>query len=198
MHVVMVHGFANTGRLFRRMSEGLEARGHRCLAPTLHPRDGRLGIPDLSGKVAAFIEENVEPGEPIAMVGFSMGALVARHYLQALGGARRAMAFFSISGPHRGTSTAYLYPGEGTRQMRYGSAFLRGLEEGRPGLDGLSLHTYRTPLDLLVVPSTSCRISMAPELVVWCPLHSMMAGNPRVVEHIADELSRLETPGARS
>ena len=196
MNVVMVHGFADTGRLFHRMSERLEARGHRCLAPTFHPRDGRLGIPDLSGKVGRFIEDNVEPGAALALVGFSMGAIVACHYLQALGGARRARAFFSISGPHRGTATAYCYPGAGTRQMRPGSAFLKGLEAGRSGLDGIFIHTYRTPLDLLVVPSASSRIPGVPELVVWCPFHSMMPGDRRVVDHIAGELDRLGSASA--
>ena len=194
MNVVMVHGFADTGRLFRAMGDTLRSRGHACYAPTLEPRDGSLGIPDLSAKIAAFIEESVPRHEPLALVGFSMGAVVLRHYLQARGGASRARAFFSISGPHNGTWISYLYPGAGTRQMRPGSAFLRELEGGSGGLSGLVLHTYRTPLDLMVAPSASARIRGVAERVVWCPLHSLMPSDPRVVSHIADELARIETP----
>jgi triacylglycerol lipase len=195
MNVVMVHGFLNTGGLFRRMSRRLEAEGHACHAPTLHPRDGRLGIPDLSAKLAAYVEGSVPRGVPVAFVGFSMGALVARHYLQELGGVRGARAFFSISGPHMGTVTAYLYPGLGTRQMRPASPFLRILGGGAGGLAGLPVFTYRTPLDLMVVPSESSRINSAPEVTVWCPLHALMPKSPRVIGHIAGELERLE-PGA--
>lgn len=195
MNVVMIHGFADTGRLFRVMSKAFQARGHACHSPSLEPRDGRQGIPDLAVKVASFVDERVAPGETLAVVGFSMGALVLRHYLQELGGALRAKAFFSISGPHRGTWLSYLYPGAGTRQMRPGSAFLRGLDAGRPTLNGLVVHTYRTPLDLMVTPSTSARIPGVEERVVWCPLHSLMPSDHRVVGHIADELDRI---GSRS
>jgi triacylglycerol lipase len=192
VNVVMVHGFADTGGLFRRMSRRLEAEGHICHAPTLHPRDGRLGIPDLSEKLAAYIEASVRRGLPMAVVGFSMGSLVARHYLQELGGAAAAKAFFSIAGPHSGTITAYLYPGIGTRQLRPGSPFLRLQEAGAAAIGGLSVFTYRTPFDFMVLPSTSTRIGSAPELTVWCPFHALMPGNPRVVGHIAGELARLE------
>jgi triacylglycerol lipase len=197
MNVVMVHGFANTGRLFRALCGTLGARGHTCHAPTLYPRDGGLGIPDLSTKLASFIESNAAPGAPLALVGFSMGALVARHYLQAQGGARLATAFFSIAGPYRGSMNAYLYPGVGTRQMRPGSPFLQMLSEGTDALGALAVFTYRTPLDLMVVPSTGSRMPSAKDLALWCPLHSLLPRDHRLGEHIGDELARLEPPAAR-
>jgi triacylglycerol lipase len=196
MNVVMVHGCADTGALFRRMSRRLEADGHTCHAPTLRPRDARLGIPDLSGKLAAYVEANVRRADPVAIVGFSMGSLIARHYLQELGGARMATAFFSIAGPHRGTITAYLYPGIGTREMRPGSPFLRLQEEGAGKIGALTAFTYRTPLDFMVMPSASTRLGTAPEVTVWCPFHALMPGNLRVIGHIAGELAKMET-GAR-
>ena len=85
MIVVMVHGFAESGRRFRRMRGVLEAAGHACYVPKLSPRDGRLGIEDLSRKLADFVNAAVPAEGPIALVGFSMGALVARHYLQSRG-----------------------------------------------------------------------------------------------------------------
>jgi triacylglycerol lipase len=192
MNVVMVHGFADTGRLFRPLSRELGARGHSCHAPTFHPRSARLGIPDLSEKLASFIRDNIAAGPPVALVGFSMGALVARHYLQSLGGARSTKAFFSIAGPHSGTFNAYFFPGLGTSQMRPGSAFLRELNSGAASLGDLPVFTYRTPFDLTVHPARTTRIASAPELVAWCPLHSMLPGDPAVVGHIAGELARLE------
>lgn len=187
----MVHGFADTGRLFRSLGRWLTAKGHVCHAPTLSPRDARLGIPDLSGKLAALIRANVPPGESIALVGFSMGALVARHYLQSRDGVRSTRVFFSIAGPHRGTFSAYLYPGEGTRQMRPGSGFLRELDSAAPALDGLPLFTYRTPMDLMVNPAGTTRLPHATEVVIWCPFHSLMPGDPRVKAHIGAEIARL-------
>jgi len=192
MNVVLVHGFGDTGRLFRRLWLDLEARGHLCHAPTLRPRDGGLGMEDLSGKLASFIRANVPRGAPAALVGFSMGAIVARHYLQARLDAGSARAFFSIAGPHRGTISAYLHGGVGVRQMRPGSAFLRDLEAGAGALRGLPVFTYRTPFDLMVVPSRSSRIASAHERVLWCPFHSMLPGHRPLMDHIAGELARLE------
>jgi triacylglycerol lipase len=193
--VVMVHGFADTGRLFRPLGRALSAQGHVCHAPTLSPRDARLGIADLSGKLAAFIRENVPAGQSVALVGFSMGALVARHYLQSLDGVRSTRVFFSIAGPHQGTFSAYLYPGKGTRQMRPGSTFLRELEAGSPALEGLPLFTYRTPMDLMVNPAKTTRLPHATEVIVWCPLHSLMPSDPRLKAHVASEIARLAPSG---
>jgi triacylglycerol lipase len=195
MNVVLVHGYGDTGRLFRRLWRYLEARGHLCHAPTLHPRDGGLGMEDLSVKLASFIKGNVARGAPVALVGFSMGAIVARHYLQALGGARSTRAFFSIAGPHGGTLNAYLHSGKGVRQMRPGSAFLRDLAAGTSALRGLPVFTYRTPFDLMVVPSGSSRIASSSDRVVWCPFHSMLPSYPAVMAHMARELARLEGGG---
>jgi triacylglycerol lipase len=196
MDVVMVHGFLNTGRLLRPLCRAVEAHGHTCHAPTFHPRDGRLGLPDLSQKLASFIGEHLAPGAPLALVGFSMGALVVRHYLQALGGARSARAFFSIAGPYRGTMNAYLYPGLGTRQMRPGSAFLESLRAGASALDSVAVFTYRTPFDLMVLPSTGSLIPSAKDLLVWCPFHSLLPRDLHLGNHIVNELAKLEPQAA--
>jgi triacylglycerol lipase len=191
VNVILVHGFADTGRIFNRLSASLSARGHACHAPTLHPRDARLGIADISGKLGAFIRDSLAPADPFALVGFSMGALVARHFLQSRGGVPGCRAFFSIAGPHLGTASAWLYPGAGTRDMRPGSAFLQGLDAGAPALLGLPLYTYRTPLDLMVFSARTTRLPSATEVVTWCPLHSLLPGDPRVMGHIGDELGRV-------
>jgi triacylglycerol lipase len=192
MNVVMVHGFLDTGRLYRGLGRKLEAAGHRCHAPTLHPRDGRLGIPDLAGKLADYVANHVEVGVPSAFVGFSMGAIVARYYLQEMGGVRSAKAFFSVAGPHGGAFTSYLYPGLGVRQMRPRSSFLAEMDKRVDRLEGIRMFTYRTPVDLVVQPAKSSRIAGADEVVVWCPFHALMPSDPTVIGHIAGELAKLE------
>ena len=191
MEVVLVHGFLDTGRLFDDLSARLGAAGHACRAPTLEPRDGRLGIPDLSRKLASFIDGYVGAGAPLALIGFSMGALVCRHYIQALAGERRVCAFFSIAGPHAGTPTAYFYPGGGTRDMRPGSAFLGALGQPSDRLAAMPVITYRTPFDLMVMPPSTTRIAGATEVVVPSLLHSMMPASPRLAAHIAAALGRI-------
>jgi triacylglycerol lipase len=169
MKVALAHGFLDTSRLFRTMARDLTALGHACHVPTVRPRDGRLGIPDLAEKFADHLDAEIPAGSELALVGFSMGALVARYYLQALPRRHRVKAFFSVAGPYRGTPTALLYPGLGTRQMRPGSAFLRELALGRDRLEGIAVHTYWTPLDLMVRPAAGARIEGGRDHRVWCP-----------------------------
>jgi triacylglycerol lipase len=191
MNVVLVHGFLDTGRLFRTMAARLAAAGHRAWTPTLRPRDGRRGIPDLAGRLAAFLAAEVPADRPLALVGFSMGALVCRYYLGEPGRCPAIRAYFAIAAPFGGTPAAWLYPGQGTRQMRPGCAFLRALAD-RGGLEGLALGTFRTPLDLMVVPSRQSRLAGAADHVVWCPLHSLLPSDPTVIAAIAAELGRLD------
>jgi triacylglycerol lipase len=191
MDVVMVHGFWDTGRLFRAMAARLKEEGHACHAPTLEPRDGRLGIADLSGKLAAYVRTHVDAEAPVAFVGFSMGALVARHYLQGPERTGRVAAFFSIAGPHRGTPSAFFYPGMATREMRPGSRFLREIDAGADRLRGIPVFTFRTPFDLMVVPPASTRMPAAAERVFRTWFHSMLPGDPAVIGAVAAELRSL-------
>ena len=195
--MVLVHGFLDTGRLFRTMAARLGAAGHRAWAPTLRPRDGRRGIPDLAGKLRAYLAAEVPADEPLALVGFSMGALVVRYYLGEPDRHPGVRAYFAIAAPFGGTPTAWLYPGAATRQMRPGSAFLRALA-ARGGLENLALASFRSPLDLTVWPSRQSRLAGIRDRVVWCPLHSLLPADPAVVAGIVGELARLDTSAVAS
>ena len=86
MDIILVHGFGDSGRRFARLQRRLVAAGHHCHCPTLKPADARHGIVDLARKLAAYIEAQLPGSTRFAMVGFSMGCLISRTYLQQLGG----------------------------------------------------------------------------------------------------------------
>ncbi|MGQ3055326.1 MAG: esterase/lipase family protein [Roseateles sp.] len=192
MDVVLVHGIFNNGNIFRRMVRALEADGHRCWVPSLKPADGRKGIHDLACKLKAYIDAHVEPDAPIAIVGFSMGCIIARQYLQVLGGIARAQALFAIAGPHEGTMTAYAYPGRGARDMRPRSPLLENLRKTENCLDGLKLFTYWTSLDLTILPATSSnwrRAASSLDARAW--LHRLMPGDAKVCADITRRVCAL-------
>jgi len=56
MRVALVHGIFDTGHKFRRLQAHLEVRGHRCVAPTLTPNDGRDGLQPLAQQLAFAID----------------------------------------------------------------------------------------------------------------------------------------------
>jgi triacylglycerol lipase len=125
--VVLVHGIFDTAGIFRRMARLLRARGWTPHAVSLRPNTGRAGLDTLALQLKAYIDGHIGPGERIHLVGFSMGGLVARYYVQRLDGAERVRRFITLSAPHHGSRLAYLLANEACRQMRPGSAFLADL-----------------------------------------------------------------------
>ena len=192
MDIILVHGFGDSGRRFAPLQRRLTAAGHRCYCPTLKPADARHGIADLAQKLAAYVEAQLPGSTRFAVVGFSMGCLIARTYLQQLGGAQRACALFAISGPHQGSWLAYGYPGQGCREMRRGSAFLQQLAQSVDALGPLPLFAYRTPFDLMVLPSRSAHWPQAHNRVVPSLLHRGMVSSRVVAEDILSQLARLD------
>jgi triacylglycerol lipase len=190
--VVMVHGiFQAEWRCFGFLRRDLESRGVECLVPSLKPADGRKGLEVLAQQLKHEIDTRFGPKDRIVLVGFSMGGLVSRYYLQELGGAKRCDGFFTISTPHHGTAMAHLCYGEGAKQMRCDSPWLTRLATTEDRLGKMPVVSYRTPADLVIIPSCSSDWARAENISVACPLHPMMTASPKVRNDI---LSRLKTP----
>lgn len=191
MQVVLVHGWLNTGGIMRGLAAGLTRDGHTCYLPSLRPIDGRGGLIPLAHQLGEFIDRELPAGGEFALIGFSMGVLVSRFYLQELGGHQRVKAFFSICGPHAGTVSGYLYPTQGTRDMRPGSPFLRRLAASTAVLAPVSITSYWTPFDLMIRPVRSAQWSLGQNVRIPSLFHSWMLFDHRVLEDIAGRLARV-------
>ncbi|CCE22864.1 MULTISPECIES: esterase/lipase family protein [Methylotuvimicrobium] len=192
MKVILVHGIFDTGRVFKHMTSKLEASGHECHAPNLKPSNAELGITDLSIKLKNYIDQQISVDQPIAIIGFSMGCMVSRYYLQILEGHERTKAFFAISGPHYGTMTAYFYPSKGAKDMRPNSRFLADLAITENRLENIQLYSYRTPFDAMIVPSKSSDWKIANNKRANAIVHSLMVRDRSVISDIVKNLRRLE------
>lgn len=179
--VVLVHGFLEDGSAFSFLKARLEKRGCECLVPRLRPSDGRGGLERLAEGLKQDIDARCGRDEPISIVAFSMGGLVSRHYLQNLGGAARCDQLITISSPHHGTHAAWLYPSAGAVQMRPNSGFLRNLEAGEDRLGGMPVVSYRTPLDLIILPASSSVWKRAENVSHPALLHPFMLLSPTVL-----------------
>jgi triacylglycerol lipase len=125
--VILVHGIADRNFVFREMASYLSARGWLVHSLNLCPNNGQEKLENLAYQVGNYIKHVFPPSQPIDLLGFSMGGLVTRYYLQKLGGCDRVQRYISISAPHHGTLMAYFLPYLGVKQMRPGSAFLRAI-----------------------------------------------------------------------
>ena len=186
--IVLVHGFMEKGDTFRMLRKRLEKQGFECLVARMKPSDGRSGLEELAAGLKREIDETFGTGQPISIVAFSMGGLVSRHYLQNLGGAARCKSLFTISSPHQGTWAAWAYPSKGAAQMRPGSGFLANLSNSEARLGAMPVVSYRTPMDLIILPPTSSVWIRAENLEFTVPLHPLMLNSGPVLDDIERRL----------
>jgi triacylglycerol lipase len=189
MNIVLVHEFISTGKIFFYIKKKLEAQGHKCFAPTLKPIDAKFGIEDLAIKLNTYILNNLEANSKFALIGFSMGGIICRYYLQELGGIKRVEKLITISSPHHGSYMSYFYPGKGIKQLRPRSELLKNLETKELLLKSLNLFSYRTPFDLMIIPNKSSVLDIATNKRFVSIMHSSMLVNSKLTLEIVKQLS---------
>lgn len=187
--VVLVHGFLETGGNFDTLRKRLQKQGYECLVPRLRPSDGRGGLETVAQGLKHDIESVFGPSEPVSIVAFSMGGLVSRHYLQQLGGAGRCDMLITVSSPHHGTRAAWLYPSKGAEQMRPGSGFLMELAQSEASLGDMPVISYRTPMDLVILPPASSVWKRAHNLEFPVLMHPLMLSSRPVLRDIERRLA---------
>jgi triacylglycerol lipase len=185
---VLLHGIDDTSDLFSRLRPFLEKHGREVHAPDLVPNNGTAGLEALAQQIAAYIDETL-PNRRVDLVGFSMGGIVARYYVQRLGGLRRVNHLITVASPHRGTWTAYLRRNPGGRQMRPGSAFLRDLSQDLGNLKILSFTSIWSPFDLMIIPATSSVVREAQSITVPVVAHALMMRDRRVLAQVERALA---------
>lgn len=188
--VVLVHGFKDDARKMGKIADALQAEGRMVYSVTLTPSLGQVGIEQLAGQLAGYLDTHLGPKERIDLVGFSMGGLICRYYVQRLGGLPRVGHLITIASPHNGTWWAWLPRNPGSVQMRPGSDFLRDLNHDKAALNQIRFSSIWTPLDLMILPASSSRLGVGRERVIWVFAHPLMVWSPRSIRVISAELKR--------
>ena len=150
--VVFVHGLAaNRASLFP-VQAFLRAHGYDRQHSMSYPTVG--SIESMAVQLKERIDRDVKGGR-IDLVCHSLGGLVARTYLQMLGGDRRVERVVTLATPHLGThATAYL-PTPVVRQMTPGSPFLAYLND-LPAPD-VEFTSIGAGADILVIPADNAQ-----------------------------------------
>ncbi|MCT0212965.1 MULTISPECIES: triacylglycerol lipase [unclassified Synechococcus] len=153
--LVLVHGLWDTPRLFRHLKEELAGGRDPLLVPYLHHRLGATRMLPLAERLGACIEAAFGPDQPIDLLGFSMGGVISRTWIQLLGGHRRTRRFFCVASPQRGTPVAQPCPPwllGGIAELKLGSPLLKQLNDAPELLKAVDCRSFYTPTDQLVVP----------------------------------------------
>ena len=197
--ILLVHGMVDNRSIFALLRRGLRRRGFgRVLALNYSPLSD--DVREVAQRLAELIESVcADTGyERVHVVGHSMGGLVARYYVQKLGGDARVHTLVTLGTPHEGTTVAYLLPHPLVRQLRPGSTLLDELAEPAPGCSTRVVAIW-SDLDQLMSPKTSAELRhpdlRARNVFVRGVGHMSLPVDGRVVHEICATLAHLDTDG---
>ncbi len=153
--VLLIHGIVCNRAIWRPLLARLEARGFAPLrAINLEPLFG-----DLDSYAATAARELRElqqqcGGARVAIVTHSMGGLVARAALRALG-PTAISRIVTIAAPHHGTRMARCFPASAAREMSPDSTWLRSLNASQEGRLPIPVTSIFSIHDSLIAPPES-------------------------------------------
>ena len=156
--VLLVHGYIHNRSAFLAMSRQFKRAGFRYV-------DGfnynalTDGIPEAAARLGAEVERvlTATGATRVLIVGHSMGGMVARYYVQELGGEDTVDTLITLGSPHRGTYASYVGLGAATAQLRPRSELLARLDaSARPG--PVRWIAYWSDLDIFVTPVSHARL----------------------------------------
>ena len=189
--IILIHGLWNTSSIFSSITLQLDNIGIEYFAPTLEHSYGMTSILDLTNKLNELILEKYGLEKEIDILGFSMGGIIGRHWLQKFNGYKRTRRLISIGSPHKGTLMAQFipkYPFKGISEMKINSKFLRGLANNDVFLNNIECINFFTNWDLMVFPSWWTNLNFGKKISVKVYKHRNLVRNKSVVGKIIDEI----------
>ena len=198
--ILLVHGMIDNRGIFAVLTRRLRAFGFsRVVTLNYSPvtNDIRAAAEGLALQVEALVARTGY--ERIHIVGHSLGGLIARYYVQRLGGDERVHTLVTLGTPHHGTLAAHLVPVQLGRQLRPGSELFEELDEPAPGCHTRFVALW-SDIDQLVVPHDNAKV-MHPDLdaqniVTRGVGHLSLPITGSVVQRVCQVLSELNRDGS--
>lgn len=197
--ILLLHGMVDNGSIFTVLRRGLTRRGFGQVV-TVNYSPLTMDVRAAARRLAETVEDLVATTgyRRVHVVGHSLGGLVARYYVQRLGGDARVHTLVTLGTPHSGTVPAYLLPLRLGRQLRPGSDLMRELAGPAPGCRTRFL-AYWSDLDQMIIPKSAAQLHhpdlTARNVRVRGVGHLSFAIDRRVVHEIGVELAQLDPHG---
>ena len=188
----MIHGLWNTSSIFSSITSKLDDIGIEYFAPTLKHSYGMTSILDLTNKLNELILEKYGLEKELDILGFSMGGIIGRYWIQKFNGYKRTRRFISIGSHHKGTLLAQLvpkFPFRGISEMKINSKFLRELADNDFLLDDIEWINFFTYWDLMVFPSWWTNLDLGKKISVKVYKHRNLVRNKYGVDKIMSEIT---------
>ena len=198
--ILLVHGLGDNRSAFTLLRRSLRRRGFgriRTVNYSVFTSDVRGAARSLGRAVQVLCEQTGY--ERVHVVAHSLGGLIARYYVQRLGGDDRVHTLVTLGAPHSGTWSAQLLPLPLCRQLRPGSALLAELARPAPDCRTRFVAVW-SDLDQLIYPKRHARLAH-PDLDVHNVLirgigHTSLPADGRVARVVARALAHLDQDGS--
>ena len=190
---MLVHGLLDSPRVFNALKHQLGEQRQPLLIPDLPLRLGLTPVPEAAELLGSHIEAAFGLEQPVDLLGFSIGGVIARTWIQLRGGHRRTRRFTSVASPHQGTLTANPWPSRllaGIADLKQGSALLQQLNGDLSSLEAIECCSFYSDIDLVVVPGRRAVLPVGEQrmLPVWT--HPQVMRDRLSLEPLAEELMR--------
>ena len=190
--IILIHGLWNTSSIFSSFTSKFDDIGIEYFAPTLDHSYGMTSIMDLTDKLNNSIIEKYGLEKELDILGFSMGGIIGRYWIQKFYGYKRTRKFISIGSPHKGTLTAQLvpkFPFRGISEMKINSKFLREMAKNDFCLSDIDCINFFTFWDLMVFPGWWTNLTLGKKISVRVYKHRNLVRNKNVVDKIINEIT---------
>jgi triacylglycerol lipase len=199
--ILLVHGIMDNRSVFTVFRRSLRRRGFgvvHAVNYSLFTGDVRTAARELHDHIEQLRERT--GSDKVHIVGHSLGGMIARYYVQCMGGSAVVDTLVTLGSPHAGSLAAHLLPTPLARQLRPGSALLQELARPAPFCPTRFLVVW-SRMDQMVLPQRNARL-MHPDLrVEELELrdvgHLSLPIDPRSVHWVAAALARSDQKDAQ-
>ena len=189
--IFLVHGLWNNPKLFEKLIKKIKEDDYQLYRPHLPHKFGNTSLRNLARDLDSRIDELVGPQIEIDIVGFSMGGLISRLWLQKHNGFLRTKRFFSIGTPHFGTYTAQIIPSyfmAGIAEMKRGSSLLSQLNNDLTSLEKVECISFFTKWDLMSFPGWQAKLSIGDSYHLPVLTHKELITNSNSLDILAKKI----------
>jgi triacylglycerol lipase len=192
--VVLVHGFFASAGVFRPLRAKLSATTNAKIASFSHIPG--QGVDRIAQSLARLIDR-LPKGCRIHLIGHSLGGVVARWYVQELGGHTRVRQTISLGSPFGGTEHARLFPFLVGADLHRSSALLARLRAKADEHD--VPHTSIVgDADTVVVPYNSAIFPRGNVQVLTGRGHNTLLFDEQAVTTVVEQIRSQMLPVARA
>lgn len=184
--VILLHGLLHNRAVWFLMKQRLEQCGYTVVTVNLPPFEM---VETLARKISEIVEETLVTydAEQVDIVGHSMGGLLARYYIEFMGGNKRVAHCVLLGTPNAGSKLAPFALSPMGRELMPGSDFLTELN-AEPLSSSVRYISIFSRHDNLVIPAESAELPGAETIEVEWLGHNSLLFHRETIEATIDAL----------